>query len=326
MKKKYLDAAEVINQAYAVKSDYDLKKKYDYFMVYDDDITAVLKSVHIYKYMKKGNPSMKFVVVGGEGLLAVAFKVMRFSLKARGKAVAEKMLKPETEAGRLKRVALELGVKEEDIIVADEGRNTTENLRAMSKIAHGKKALVVSTQRLAMVFKTSADYQCNQHPEEFDCRQFNYDMLVISQKVSETLCWYNFQAAGGGRVAMHLFASLVRRFEVYDNKYLLKPFEPSDRVKKADALLRNKFLIKQRHTGLKLIRAYLQYIPILWSIFWNAEDYIIDENDAIGRAKRQTKFYAEDFYGAKNNPLFSKADLKDVDEEPSNISTVIEIR
>jgi len=299
MKKKYLDAAEVINQAYAVQSTYDLGKKYAYFFVYDDDITAVLKSIHIYKFLKKINPQMKFVAVGGEGLLAVAFKVMRFSLKVRGKSFASKKLKAETEAERLKRVAMELGVSEEDIIVADEGHNTTENLRAMSNIAYGTKALVVSTQRLAMVFKQSADFQCNQHPEEFGCRRFDYDMLVIPQTVRNTLHWYNFQAAGNGRVAMHLFASLVRRFEVYDGKFLTKPFEPDDRVKKADALLRNKFLIKQRHTGWKLFRVYCQYIPILWSIFWNAEQYLISENSAINCACMKKSFTVADFYGGK---------------------------
>lgn len=287
MKKKYLDAAEVINQAYAVQSNYDLSKKYDYFMVYDDDITAVLMSVHVYKMLKKENPQMKFVTVGGEGLLAVAFEVMRFALKVRGNIVAYKCLRKETEAQRLKRVAMELGVEEDDIIVSDQGTNTTENLREMSKIAHGKKALVVSTQRLAMVFKQSAEFQCNQHPEEFGCRRFDYDMMVIPQTVQETLHWYNFQGAAGGAVALHLFASLVRRFEVYDGKFLTKPFEPSDEVKEADALLRSKFLIKQRHTGLKLFEAYLQYIPIIWSVFWHAEDYLIDENDAIEACRAQ---------------------------------------
>ena len=304
MKKKYLEAAEVINQAYAVQSDYDLNRKYAYFIVYDDDITAVLKSVHIYKYLKRNNPLMKFVAVGGEGLLAVAFKVMRFSLKVRGKSFAERMLKPETEAERLKRVAMELGVKEDDIIVSDDGHNTTENLRAMSKIAHGTRALVVSTQRLAMVFKQSAEFQCNQHPEEFGCRQFKYDLLVIPQTVKETLRWYNFQTAGDGRVAMHLFSSLVRRFEVYDGQFLTKPFEPSDEVKKADALLRDKFLIKQRQSGFKLFKAYLQYVPIIWSIFWHAEDYLIDETDAVMNVTQKTTYRAEDFYGGKNAPSF----------------------
>ena len=285
MKQKYLDAAELINQAYAVKSDYDLNKKYDFFVVFDDDITAVLKSLYVYRCLKEKNPKMKYVCVGGEGLLAVAFKVMRFSLKVRGKSFAQAHLQQETEGQRLKRIAKRLLVPEDDIILADHGHNTTENLREISEIAHGKKALVVSTQRLAMVFKQSAEFQCNQHPEEFGCRLLNYDIYVIEQTVSETLRWYNFQAAGGGRVAMHLFASLVRRFEVYDNKYLTKPFEPSEEVKKADALLRSKFLIKQRQTGWKLIRPYLQYVPIIWSIFWNAEEYLIDENRAIEDAE-----------------------------------------
>jgi len=285
MKEKYLKAAEVINEAYNVQSNYDLNKKYDFFVVFDDDITAVLKSLYVYRCLKEKNPEMKYVCVGGEGLLAVAFKVMRFSLTVRCKNFAGAYLQQETEGQRLKRIAKRLLVSEDDIILADHGRNTTENLQEISQIAYGKKALVVSTQRLAMVFRQSAEFQCNQHPEEFGCRRLDYDMFVIKQTVQETLHWYNFQGAAGGRVAMHLFASLVRRFEVYDGKFLNKPFEPTDEVKKADALLRNKFLIKQRHTGLKLIRAYLQYIPILWSIFWNAENYLIDENKAVEDAE-----------------------------------------
>ena len=281
MKNYLLKAAEVINQAYDVVSTYDAAKKYDFMVVYDDDITPVLKSMNVYRQIKKINPKARFAVVGGEGLLAVAFTVMRFSLKIRRKTVASNLLKKETEAARLKRVAMALGVPESEIIVLDKGRNTTENLQAISHLAQGKKALVVSTQRLAMVFKQSADFQCNEEPEKHGCVPLDYDLFVIKQTVEETLRWYNFQKAGHGRVALHLFASLVRRFDVYDGKFLRKPFEVDPETRKADALLRNRFLIKQRVTGLKQIRAMLQYVPILWDIFWHAEDYLIDENDAI---------------------------------------------
>lgn len=280
----YLEAAEVINQAYDVRSTYDMNRKYDFFFVFDDDITAVLRSMHIYKYVKERNPNCQLVMVGGEGLLETAFKVMRFSLKVRCKA--NNSLQKETEAQRLKRVAIAMGVPKEDIMLADKGRNTTENLRAMSNIAQGKKSLVVSTQRLAMVFQLSADYQCNTYPEKFGCKHFDYDLKVVHQSVEDTLHWYNFQRAAGARVALHFYASLVRRFEVYNGKFLIKPFEPGDDVKKADALLRNKFLIKQRHTGLKLLRAYLQYVPIIWSVFWHAEDYQKDERLAIKEANQ----------------------------------------
>ena len=281
MKNYLLKAAEVINQAYDVVSTYDAAKKYDFMVVYDDDITSVLKSMNVYRQIKKINPKARFAVVGGEGLLAVAFTVMRFSLKIRRKTVASNLLKKETEAARLKRVAMALGVPESEIIVLDKGRNTTENLQAISHLAQGKKALVVSTQRLAMVFKQSADFQCNEEPEKHGCVPLDYDLFVIKQTVEETLRWYNFQKAGHGRVALHLFASLVRRFDVYDGKFLRKPFEVDPETRKADALLRNRFLIKQRVTGLKQIRAMLQYVPILWDIFWHAENYLIDENDAI---------------------------------------------
>lgn len=281
MKIDYLFAAEVINEAYDVQSTHESDRKYAYFIVYDDDITAVLRSAYLWRKLKKNNPEMKYVCVGGEGLLATAFKVMRLAVKLRGLKVDPKRLVKETEAQRLKRVAMALDVPEKDIIVLDEGRNTTENLRAMSDLAQGKKSLVVSTQRLAMVFKQSADYQCNTYPEKFGCQQFDYDMYVIHQKVDEILHWYNFQIAGDGRVAMHLFASLVRRFEVYDGKFLTKPFEPNELVKEKDALLRNKFLIKQRHTGWKAVRAMFQYVPIIWDIFWNAERYFEDEEKVI---------------------------------------------
>ena len=164
MNKEFIQAAEVINQAYAVASTFDEKRYYDYMVVYDDDITAMLKSVTVYKKVKKINPAVKLVVVGGEGLLATAFAVMRFSLKVRGKKSVN--LKKESEAARLKRVAIALGIPEQEIIVLDKGQNTTENLQAISKMAQDTKALVVSTQRLAMVFKQSADFQC--------CRTFWY--------------------------------------------------------------------------------------------------------------------------------------------------------
>ena len=233
MRKDYLEAMEVINRFYDLPSTYCVSTKYAYMMIFDDDVTAVLKSMHVWFEQKRRNPSIKLVLVGGEGLLETAFKVMRLSFKVRGCNFAGHVLKKESEAERLKRIALQLGVNNEDIIVADKGRNTTENLRAMSNIAKGQKTLVVSTQRLAMIFRQSADFQCNTHPEEFGCLHFDYDMFVIQQSVEQTLRWYNFQAAGNGRVACHLFASLVRRFEVYDNKFLLKPFEPSAEVKNA---------------------------------------------------------------------------------------------
>ncbi len=280
---KFIQAAEVINQAYAVASTFDENKRYDYMVIYDDDITAVLKSVSAYKKVKAVNPTAKLVVVGGEGLLAMAFSVMRLSLKVRGKN--PKDLKKESEAARLKRVAIALGIPEKEIIVLDKGRNTTENLQAISQLAQGKAALVVSTQRLAMVFKQSADFQCNEEPEKHGCSNLDYDLFVIEETVEETLHWYNFQIAGQGRVALHLFASLVRRFDVYDGKFLRKPFEADEDTKKADAVLRNRFLIKQRVGGFKKIRAMLQYLPIVWDIFWHAEEYLIDEQEAIMAAE-----------------------------------------
>ena len=289
MKKKFLSdlkAAETINRAYDVRSTFKYQK-YDYFIVYDDDITAVLKSAPLYFELKKINPHMKYVVVGGEGLLAIAFKVMRLSLKMRGSKRRLNALKAETEAQRLKRVAMRLGVDEKDIIVADKGHNTTENLQAMSKIAKGKKSLVVSTQRLAMIFKQSADYQCNTYPEKFGCERFDYDLFVIHQSVEKTLRWYNFQKAGNGRVAFHLFASIVRRFEVYNGKFLTRPFEPSDEVKRADAHLRHRFVIKQRLNGLGHVRALFQYVPIVISIFFHAEEYLMDEENAIHEAEHE---------------------------------------
>ena len=280
---KFIQAAEVINQAYAVASTFDENKRYDYMVIYDDDITAVLKSVSAYKKVKAVNPTAKLVVVGGEGLLAMAFSVMRLSLKVRGKN--PKDLKKESEAARLKRVAIALGIPEKEIIVLDKGRNTTENLQAISQLAQGKAALVVSTQRLAMVFKQSADFQCNEEPEKHGCSNLDYDLFVIEETVEETLHWYNFQIAGQGRVALHLFASVVRRFDVYDGKFLRKPFEADEDTKKADAVLRNRFLIKQRVGGFKKIRAMLQYLPIVWDIFWHAEEYLIDEQEAIMAAE-----------------------------------------
>jgi hypothetical protein len=276
---KFMAAAEVINQAYNVESTFDETKHYDYMVVYDDDITAILKSIGAYKKVKANNPAAKLVVVGGEGLLATAFAVMRFSLKVRGKKSYD--LKKESEAGRLKRVAMSLGVPEDEIIVLDKGRNTTENLQAISELCQNKMALVVSTQILAMVFRQSADFQCNEEPYKHGCFHLDYDMFVIKETVAETLHWYNFQAAGNGRVALHLYASLVRRFDVYDGKFLRKPFEADEATKKADAILRNRFLIKQRVTGFKKIRAMLQYLPIVWDIFWHAEDYLNDEFCAI---------------------------------------------
>ena len=141
MKKDYLNAAEVINRAYDVASTFDAAKKYDFMVVYDDDITAVLKSMEVYRQVKKLNPEARLAVVGGEGLLATAFAVMRFSLKVRLKKPASRLLQKETEAMRLKRVAMELGVPESEIIVLDKGRNTTENLQAISHLAQEKKAL-----------------------------------------------------------------------------------------------------------------------------------------------------------------------------------------
>lgn len=286
MRKYYFEAAEVINRAYDVASAYDKTKRYDYMVVYDDDITAVLKSMNVYRQVKKVNPEARLVVVGGEGLLATAFAVMRFSLKVRGKQFASGLLKKETEAARLKRVAVALGVPESEIIVLDKGTNTTQNLQAISHLAEGKQVLVVSTQRLAMIFKQSADFQCNEEPEKHACIPLRYDLFVIKQTVKDTLRWYNFQAAGNGRVALHLFASLVRRFDVYDGKFLRKPFEADEETKKADAILRQRFLIKQRVTGIRKIRALLQYVPILWDIFWHAEDYLEDERKAIEVAER----------------------------------------
>lgn len=285
MRANYFKAAEVINQAYNVESSFDSAKRYDLMVVYDDDITAVLRSMNVYRQIKQKNPAARLVVVGGEGLLQIAFTVMRLSLKIRGNRFASHVLQKETEAARLKRVAIALGVKETEIDVLDKGHNTTENLQAVSQYAKGKKVLVVSTQRLAMIFKQSADFQCNTEPQKHRCCFLDYDLYVIHQSVTDTLHWYNFQIAGNGRVSLHLFASLVRRFDVYDGKFLRKPFEADLQTKEADLLLRKRFLIKQRVSGLKKIRVYFQYIPIIWDIFRHAEEYLFDEINAIENAE-----------------------------------------
>ena len=75
MDSKFFAAANIINQAYDVPSTYDSYKKYDYMVVYDDDITAVLKSMQTFWRIKLNNPQAKLVTVGGEGLLATAFKL-----------------------------------------------------------------------------------------------------------------------------------------------------------------------------------------------------------------------------------------------------------
>ena len=285
MNKDYFLAAEIINQAYDVSSTFDENKKYDFMFIYDDDITTVLKSTEVYQKAIKQNPNLKVVMVGGEGLLATAFSVMRLSLKVRGKKELLSQLKKESEAQRLARVAIAIGIPEEKIIILDKGRNTTENLRDMSNLADGKPSIVIATQRLAMVFKQSAEWQCNLNPIEFGMQNFDFDLFVIKQHVKETLHWYNFQIAGQGSVSLHFFASLVRRFEVYDKKFLLKPFEPKKLAKDAANLLESEFLIKQRLGGIKGIISKFQYIPIVWDIFWNAEKYVEEEELAIKQHK-----------------------------------------
>lgn len=292
MNSKFFEHAELINKAYNVSSDYSLDRQYDFMFIFDDDITTVLHSVQVYRLLKKQNPVMQLVMVGGEGLLATAFRVMRLSLKIKGifkpklkKYLSE--LRQETEAQRLKRVAVALGIPESDIRVLDSGHNTTENLRVMSRLADGKKSLVVSTQRLAMIFKASAEFQCNRYPKMFGMKLFKFDMMVIHQSVSETLQRYNFQIAGHGRVALHFFASLVRRFDIYDGKFLEKPFEPSPEVRKAAAELEKRFFIKQRLGGIKKLIAYCQYVPIIWDIFRNAEKYCSSERIIINIKARE---------------------------------------
>jgi len=291
MENKYLEYAEIINQAYDVKSNYSLDKKYDLMFIHDDDITSVLYSIQTYNILKKINPDLKLVMVGGSGLLVVAYKVMRLGLGVRRMFDPKirrylHLTKNETEAKRLKRIATQLWVPESDIIVSDIGNNTSDNLKQMSNIAKGKKSLVVCLQKNAMIFKQSAEFQCVQHPEMFGMEYFDFDLMVIHQSVEENAEWYNFYVAGNYKVALHMFASLVRRFEVYDGKYLVKPFEPDDIVKNAANELEKRFLIKQRLTGVKKVRALLQYIPLVWDIFWNAERHYHSERLAIIKAKK----------------------------------------
>lgn len=294
MDKKYLNYAEIINQAYDVESTYCEDRRYDFMFIHDDDITSILRSAHTYKELKRKNPNLQLVCVGGKGLLHTAYQVAYCGLKFRA-LFSDRASKYysrfhlETEARRLERIAIELGIPKNEIMIAETGENTTGNLKNMSYIAKGKKSLVVCTQKNAMIFKQSADFQCNQNPERFGMKPFDFDLLVIHQSVEENARWYNFYAAGDNRVALHMFASLVRRFNIYDGKYLNKPFEPNAQLKEIAEELEKEFLIKQRLTGMKKLRVCLQYIPILWDIFWNAEKNLISENRAILAAKLSHK-------------------------------------
>lgn len=294
---KYLQIANRLNDRYAVISDcYSQEggiKNYDFFIFYDDDITSVLKGIRALALMVKTHglcgPSgkrRKVVFVGGEGLLANAFKVMRIALLLRGKGKEFAALIPENEAQRLQRVALSLWVNPKDCILLDTGKNTTENLRLICDLVKDDTAIIAVTQRLALIFQQSVDFQCNQHPEKFGLSPLKIDLYVIKQTVEQTLRWYNFQIAGKGRVSFHFFAHLVKRFDNYDGKFLNKPFEPRVSLRKDSEVLSKKFLIKQRSNNpLK----YFQYIPIIWDIFWNAEKYLDDEAMAIAEARADLK-------------------------------------
>lgn len=293
--------AEKINAAYDMKSNaYDELgkiKNQDYILFGDDDITVILKGLRTWFEMAKvhsvngpsGKPR-KIIFYGGEGLLAIAFKVMRTALFLRGKWKLLRKIKKENESQRLARVAEALGIDRSQMIVLGEGRNTTEVLRSICQTVGDGKCLLVVTQRLAQIMKASIDFQCNQNPEKFGMSPLNVDYYVIHQEVRETMRWYNMQGAGGGRVAFHFWGHLVRRFDEYDGKFLNKPFEPSKELRESSEVLANDFLIKQRRGGLKRL---LQYMPIINDIFWHAEEYLIDEMQAIKEAHQSLK---EEFY------------------------------
>lgn len=293
--------AEKINAAYDMKSNaYDELgkiKNQDYILFGDDDITVILKGLRTWFEMGKvhgangpSGKSRKIIFYGGEGLLAIAFRVMRAALFLRGKWKLLRKIKKENESQRLARVAEALGIHPSQMIVLGEGRNTTEVLRSICQTVGDGKCLLVVTQRLAQIMKASIDFQCNQNPEKFGMSPLNVDYYVIHQEVRETMRWYNMQGAGGGRVAFHFWGHLVRRFDEYDGKFLNKPFEPSKELRESSEVLANDFLIKQRRGGLKRL---LQYLPIINDIFWHAEEYLIDEMQAIKEAHQSLK---EEFY------------------------------
>lgn len=298
---EYEFVAEKINATYDMKSTaYDELgkiKNQDFILFGDDDITAVLKGVRCWFQMNKeygpNGPSgkqRKAVFYGGEGLLAIAFKVMKVALFLRCKWKLLRRVKKENESQRLARVAEALGIHRSEMIILGEGRNTTEVLRSICQTVGGGKCLMVVTQRLAQIMKASIDFQCNQNAEVFQMSPLKVDYYVIHQKVRETMRWYNMQGAGGGRVAFHFWGHLVRRFDEYDGKFLRKPFEPSKVIRMSSEVLANDFLIKQRRGGLKRL---LQYLPIINDIFWHAEECLIDEVEAIAEANRELR---KEFY------------------------------
>ena len=293
--------AEKINAAYDMQSsaydDCGKVKNYDYLLFGDDDITVVLRGLRVwYEIMKQFGPKgpsgkeRKIVFYGGEGLLATAFKVMRFGLALQGKKKLRRRVQKENESERLARVAEKLGLDPSLMIVLGAGRNTTEVLRSICSAVDDKKCLLVVTQRLAQIMRCSINFQCNRNPEAFGMRPLDIDYYVIHQEVRDTIRWYNMQGAGGGRVAFHFWGHLIRRFDEYDGKFLEKPFEPSKELRESSELLARKFLIKQRRGGL---RRLCQYLPIILDIFLHAEDIVKDEVDAIAAAKQELK---KEFY------------------------------
>lgn len=294
---EYEFIARKLSKAYDMDSTcYDengVLKNYDYLLMGDDDITVVLKGIHVWFEAKSlygpcgpSGEERKIVFYGGKGLLALAFRCVKVGLFLQGKWKLMRELHPENESQRLARVAGELGIKPSEMVVLGEGTNTSEVLRSIAQTVGEKQCLLAVTQRLAMIMKSSIDFQCQKNATAFGTHPLKMDYFVIKQDVRDTVRWYNMQRAGGGRVAFHFWGHLLPRFDKYDGKFLQKPFEPSESLRESSRILEKNFLIKQRCGGL---RKYCQYLPILWDVLQNGEAFIKDEKKAIEEAKEALK-------------------------------------
>ena len=259
MKKNYWRAAKLLNRVYKAESTcFDAKgnlKNYDKVIFYDDDISVVLEGVRVWFKLQATYGAMqpswneqrrRAIFLGGRGLMS-------------------SWLYKETEGRHLERAAAELGIAEQDRVVLDHGTNTGECLWELRKylcppgIVTGGKCLMVVTQRLSLILKQSIALQWP---------QFDVDYYVVEQSVKQSRQLYNGMALAGGRPLLHFWAHVVNRFDRYDGKFMVKPFEPDAKTRAAGDLLASRFLIKQRSNSL---RKYLQYVPILWDLLRKRE-------------------------------------------------------
>ena len=240
--------AQIVHDALCAKTDcFDNEGKIcmcRYIVCIDDDVTSAISASKISALHKKTYGYTPVILcVGGKGLMS-------------------KWTHSMSEGAFLAECCHTMGIPKSGTKVLDKGRNTGENIKAVSTQVGESEGIVlfVATKRLSLRLNLSMQKQAP---------NINARYYVIDESVFEACKLYNGKRLKGGEMMLHELASILNRCDAYSGTFQVPiPFEVSAEVREAADYLADNYRLKLPK---KNLRSIVQFFQLLFAIIKNKE-------------------------------------------------------